>query len=78
MRSLSGDSFERVYYKVIDFDTNEVVYEKEYGKKISNYLGIKTSAILRSLSTTRGFYQKRKDGRKYKFILLGDENQTKN
>lgn len=72
MRSISGDSFERVYYKVIDFDTNEVIYEREYTKKISNYLGINAVSIARNLCSKRGYYQK-KGGRKYKFILLGDE-----
>jgi hypothetical protein len=67
------DHFERVYYKVIDYDTNEVLFEKEYVSEIIRRLKITTHHLNRSNKTKKGYYSHKKTGKNYKFIKLENE-----
>jgi hypothetical protein len=67
------DNFERVYYKVINYDTNEVIFEKAYTSEIIRKLG--TSHHIHKPSK-KGYYLNRKTKIKYKFIKLEDENKN--
>lgn len=71
---MKTDNFERVYYKVINYDTNEVIFEKAFISEICRKLGINTHHITKSSKTKKGYYTNRKTKNKYKFIKLENEN----
>jgi hypothetical protein len=67
------DHFERVYYKVINYDTKEVVLEKAHVCEIHRRLG--TNHHIHKTSK-KGYYTHRKTKIKYQFIKLEDENKN--
>lgn len=67
------DYFERVYYKVIDYDTNEVVFEKAFVSQICRTLGINSHHFNKMSNNKKGYYANNKTNKKYKFIKLEDE-----
>lgn len=76
IKSMGIDYFERVYYKVINYDTNEVIFEKAYISEICRKLGINTHHIDRTNKSKKGYYTNRKTKNKYKFIKLKNENNN--
>lgn len=71
--NMNTDNFERVYYKVINYDTNEVILEKAHVCEIHRRLG--TSHHIHK-TNKKGYYTNRKTKIKYKFIKLEDENKN--
>ncbi len=63
------DPFERVYYKVINYDTNEVIFERGYTTEIIRKLGIGHNA-LKTNRKKKPYYACKKSGINYKFIKL--------
>lgn len=68
------DNFERVYYKVINYNTKEVIFEKAFTSEIRRKLGIRHDFYHNS---KKGYYTHRKTGKNYTFIKLEDENRNK-
>lgn len=62
--------FEKVYYKVLDFDTNEIIIVKECNKKICQILNIPINTINITLKNKKGYYTNFKTKKKYKFVPL--------
>ena len=67
------DHFERVHYKVINYDTKEVIFEKAYISQICRTLGINTHHIDKTNKSKKGYYSQKKTGKNYKFEKLENE-----
>jgi hypothetical protein len=65
-----SEYFNRTYYKVINFDTKEVIHEKEFLTKIANMLGIKSNTIVRNSRSKKGYYTHGKTKTNLKFIKI--------
>lgn len=70
------DYFERVYYKVINYDTNEIIFEKAFTSEIVRKLGLNHHCFENVKSSKKGYYTHRKTGKNYTFIKLEDENKN--
>ena len=66
------DNFERVYYKVINYDNNEVIFEKAFTSEIVRKLGLNHHCFENVKSSKKGYYTHRKTGKNYTFIKLKD------
>ena len=64
------DNFERTYYKVINYDTDEVIFEKAFTSEIVRKLGIRHDFYHNS---KKGYYTHRKTSKNYTYIKLEDE-----
>jgi hypothetical protein len=67
------DHFERVYYKVIDYDTKAVILEKAYTSEIIRKLGVNHNFYKSFNCSNKKYYSHKKTNKKYQFIKLKDE-----
>jgi hypothetical protein len=67
------DHFERVYYKVINYDTKEIIFEKAFTSEIIRKLGVNHNFYKSFNSSNKEYYSHKKSKMKYQFIKLENE-----